>query len=100
MNAADETSMTTETPTDSESLSSDLVSPSEAPLLSLLTMQGLKPMHEMSIEETQDFIRRLRENRTAHVQMRAEMEREADEKPKAKAKSAPKKPTANLDEYA
>lgn len=52
----------------------------EVPLVSLLTMQGLKPKSEMSEEELRTWLRRLRNSRTSVQTLRSEVQKTAVEK--------------------
>lgn len=91
-----ESTTTTDQKTSNDSLLQE-VELSSAPIVALLTGQGLKPVHQMSPEELRLFVRRLREARTAAVQTRAALEAEARVKG-SKEKSSPK-PKADLSIY-
>lgn len=81
-------------PPTTESTTSSLWSSDEAPLVSLLTLQGLKPISQMSQEEKRTFIRRLREARTNVQNLRAEAQRDQPKKEKET-----KKEVLDLSEY-
>lgn len=105
MNANDSTSTTTP-PTDASSnLSSTAPVPlsetnlDEAPLIALITGQGLKPVHLMSEQELLTFVRRLREMRTAAVQARAEIAADEERRVNKVPKGPKKERNLNLDEY-
>lgn len=72
---------------------------SDSPLVDLITMQGLKPMHEMSDQELTEFVQRLRQNRQSHQTFLATIraESETNRQPKAVTpKKAKKEPTDDM----
>lgn len=81
-------------PTTPESTTSSQLSIDEAPLVSLLTMQGLKPKSEMTEEELRTWLKRLRNNRTSVQTLRSEVQKEAAVRKEAKAE-----PKVDLSEY-